>query len=348
MQAELARGRVPAGFHALCARIGEKLGAALAGSDAVIAHNVFTLHKNLALTSALHMFLQGPAAPPVAVAWHHDLAWTSGQYRPELSAGQPWDLLRTPWPGVRHVTVSAARRAELAKLYGIGEEAITVVPAGVDPARFFKWEPLTVELVARYNLAAAGTIFLLPARLTRRKNIEQALRILAAYREQTGEDARLIVTGPPGPHNATNTTYLDALLAQRRQLGLAAAAHFLYETAPAIPDEVMADLYQLSDALLFPSSQEGFGIPVLEAGLTRLPVFCSDIPPLRETGDGAAHFFDPQADPAITAAAIVTHLEADRAHLLRRRVRLGYTWAGIVEEQVLPLLRSPRLLSSKE
>jgi len=105
-----------------------------------------------------------------------------------------------------------------------------------------------------------------------------------------------------------------------------------------LSDAVVADLYTLADALFFPSQQEGFGIPILEAGLVRLPAFCADIPPLRETGDGLAHYFDPAADPKNVAALIAVVLETDRPGLLRRRVRHTYTWSRIFRDRILPLL----------
>jgi len=257
-----------------------------------------------------------------------------------MHPGYPWDLLRVPWPGVRHVTVSAAQQARLAALYGIPPERIAVVPPGVDPAQFFRWTSVTRRIVDELQLMKADALLLLPARLTRRKNVEMALRVLAAFRTQTRQDARLIVTGPPGPHNPANAAYLQSLLDLRREMGLQDAAHLLYERGITPDDGTMADLYQLADALLFPSAQEGFGIPILEAGLARLPVFCADIPPLRETGQGSAHFFDPHGDPAAVAARLARALEQDTAHRLRRRVLAGFTWKKIVEERVIPLLTS--------
>jgi glycosyltransferase involved in cell wall biosynthesis len=113
----------------------------------------------------------------------------------------------------------------------------------------------------------------------------------------------------------------------------------LYELGITPDDDTMADLYRLADALLFPSAKEGFGIPMLEAGLARLPVFCSDIPPLRETGADSVYYFDLQGDPAAIAAHMAGVLERDAAHRLRRRVLSNYTWKRIVEERVIPLLR---------
>ncbi|HEY4687703.1 MAG TPA: glycosyltransferase [Anaerolineae bacterium] len=348
---ELDRGEVTSRFHVLRDRIAARLRERLAGIDVLIAHNVFTLHKNLALTAALNQLSHQPTNQLTNqptnlrfIGWHHDFAWTNPLYRKELHDGEPWELLRRPWPGVRHVTVSESRRRELAALYRIEESRIAVVPPGIDPAEFFSWQPLTRAIVDRLNLLDADVILLLPARITRRKNIELAVRVVAALRRQTGLDARLIVTGPPGAHNPANDAYLQNLLALRREGDLERAAHFLYELdvpgASHLPDAVIGDLYMLADALLFPSQQEGFGIPVLEAGLARLPAFCADIAPLRETGAELAHYFDANADPSEVAALIADVLESDRPGLLRRRVRREYTWSRIFRDRVRPLLEA--------
>lgn len=349
VKGQLDRGAVTPDFMALRGRLVALLRQALADADALIGHNVFTLHKNLPLTAALYEVItpsphspfllgegRGERSRPAMLAWHHDLAWDSARYKKDLHEGYPWDLLRRPWPGVRHVTVSAAQQARLAALYGLPPEHIAVVPPGVDPAHFFRWTEMTRRLVSELRLLDADLLLLLPARLTRRKNVEMALRILAALRPHM--DARLIVTGPPGPHNPANAAYLQSLLDLRRELGLEDAAHFLYELGITPDEATMANLYHLADALLFPSTQEGFGIPVLEAGLARLPVFCSDIPPLRETGGSQVHPFTLDAHPADVARLIQRTLAANPAHILRRRVLAHYTWETIVRHRLIPLL----------
>lgn len=339
---ELDAGRVTPRFAALCNRIEARLRPLLDDTHVLIAHNVFTLHKNLALTQALHRLADQSVSGLSIVGWHHDFAWTNPLYRDQLHEGEPWELLRRPWPSVRHVTVSESRRQELATLYHLAESAIAVVPPGVDPAEFFNWQPVTRAMVERLNLLDADIILLLPARITRRKNIELAVRVLAELRQRTGLDARLIVTGPPGAHNPANDAYLRHLLELRHSLGVDEAVHFLYELGEgeslSVPDDALGDLFTLADALFFPSLQEGFGIPVLEAGLARLPAFCADIPPLRETGGGLAHFFDPKAGPEDVAVLIAEALESDRPGQLRRRARQHYTWARIFRDRIVPLL----------
>jgi glycosyltransferase involved in cell wall biosynthesis len=330
-------------FEALTKRLTAMLHTHLADCDVCIAHNVHTLHKNIPLSAALAHLAQ--TGHPNQIAWCHDLAWTNIQYQNELHSGAPWDVLRQVWPHTRYVTVSEPRRFELAELLGVSPKSITVMVPGVDPAHFFHWTATTVRLDAQLNLLAADYLLLLPARLTRRKNIDLALRVLAALRAQTGLDARLLVTGPPGPHNPTNMGYLGELLETRERLGLGDSAHFLYAYSDAaekpllIDDATMANLFLMADALFFPSLQEGFGIPILEAGLAGLPVFCADIPPFCETGREQVVYFDPaHADPNTVANQIVTTLAAYPPAVLRRRVRQQYRWDTLIREQLVPML----------
>jgi mannosylglucosylglycerate synthase len=337
VKAALDSGVVPPAFEPLVERQAAALRAALAGCDVCIVHNLHTLNKNLPLTAALARL-----DTPRCIAWAHDLAWTNAQYQPELHDGYPWDLLRQVWRDTQYVTVSSARQGELAALLGISPDNIRVITSGVDPAGFFRWTDTTRRIVAAYGLLDADAILLIPARLTRRKNIELGLRVLAELRQQSGRDMRLVVTGPPGPHNPANPGYLGELLALRQTLALEDSAHFLYQLddPPLVPDDdTMADLYTLADALLFPSTQEGFGIPMLEAGLARLPAFAADIPPLRGTGGDDALYFHPSDDPAdAIAARILRYLDDDAAYRFRLRVRREYRWETIIREGIVPLL----------
>jgi glycosyltransferase involved in cell wall biosynthesis len=340
---ELAVGICSAAFADLVDQTHQHLVAALAGVTVLIVHNVLTLHKNLALTSALWRMHQNHQLPTTLV-WAHDFAWLDPLYQPELHAGEPWELLRRPWPNVRYVVVSPDRRGMLAELFGIPEGDIAVVTPGVDLATLLKLEPTTVALVEQLNLLAYWPLLLLPARITRRKNIELAIQIVAGLRQQL-LDPCLIISGPPGPHNPTNAAYLADLQALRHTSGTKDAVIFLYETLTddhgqpqPVSDAMLADLFRLSDGLLFPSRSEGFGMPIIEAGLVGLPIFCSSIAPFRETANTAANYFDLNADPATIAKMIATTLAADQRALFRRQVRQEYTWDALYRRAILPML----------
>ena len=337
---ELDNGIVSEAFHSLVAQQEAALHQALDECDVCIVHNIHTLNKNLSLTAALHRLRQ-----PRCIAWCHDLAWTNPQYLPELYDEYPWTLLCQMWPETAYVTVSEARRTEMAQLLKTSPENITVVTARVDIPGFLQWTSSTRMIENNLHLLDADVILLLPARITRRKNIELALHVLHELIKQDQKDYRLLVTGPPGPHNPTNPGYLGELLDLRTLLGLQKAAHFLYELndPPFVPDDItMSNLYQIADGLLFPSLQEGFGIPILEAGLVGIPIFCSDLPPFHQTGQEDVIFFDPVQDvPEKIASLIRMHFKKNSGHRLKTRVRHDYRWDVIVRTQIVPLLEAP-------
>jgi glycosyltransferase involved in cell wall biosynthesis len=236
------------------------------------------------------------------------------------------------------VVVSELRQRELSELLQLEPEAIRVIPNGVDVSQFLKLEAQTLSFVQELKLLSAGPLLLLPVRITRRKNIELALRSLAVLRKSCPQ-AVLVVTGPLGPHNPANREYFQELVALRAALGLQEAAHFLAElSTDYLPDPVIADFFHLADALLLPSQEEGFGIPILEAGLAGLPVFCSDIPPLRTLGRDYATYFSPSASPDQVADLITRRMSNDSTYGMRLRVRKRYIWEQVYREQIEPLI----------
>jgi glycosyltransferase involved in cell wall biosynthesis len=341
---ELKAGQVTARFDALADELYGLLRQHLAGLDACIVHNALSLHFNLPLTVAFaRLIAEGHA--PLLVAWCHDLSWTNPLYTALMREQAPWNLLKTRLPGVRYVVVSEDRRQDLLRLWG--EDPRTpdpvVVPAGVSPRAKLRLRAATVALMRQLRLDDGWPFMLLPARITKRKNIEYAIRVTRALRD-LGLSPRLLVTGPPGPHNVRSVDYVDELQAERTRLDVRAEVTFLYEERRPdgrvwnATDPMMDDLYQLADLLMFPSAQEGFGIPIIEAGLARLPVFCSDIPPFREIAGDRVHRFALDAPPEDTAARIAAFLDADPATRLRHTVLRQYSWDRVFRERIAPLL----------
>ncbi len=158
LKSQLDRGEIPAEFPNLVESLAEDLRRSLAGIDLLIAHNVCSLHKNLALTAAVQRVASQANAPRL-ILWHHDLAWTGSRYQTELHPGYPWDLLRTAWPGATQVVVSELRRQELAGLTGLSPDRIQVIPNGLDLAQFLKLETQTQALIKSLNLLESHPLF---------------------------------------------------------------------------------------------------------------------------------------------------------------------------------------------
>lgn len=337
VKAQLDHGLIPKEFYVITSNLITQLQPILSNVEVLIAHNVCSLHKNLALTAALKtLFTQGLI--PRLILWHHDLAWTTPHYRAELHEGYPWELLRQDWPGARLVVVSRLRQLELAELIDISIDRIDVIPNGVNIGLFNKLEMKTLELVDRLNLLDSKPLILLPVRITPRKNIELSLAVVNVLR-QVFPQVKLIVTGPLGPHNPSNQDYFEKLVSIRDELGLASSVHFLAELSDEyLPDSVILDFYHLSDALFLPSREEGFGIPILEAAVAGMPIFCSDIPPLHDLADRFADYFSPDGDPHVIASQIDRRLRDLPTFELRARVRASFSWERIYKKHISPLL----------
>jgi glycosyltransferase involved in cell wall biosynthesis len=339
----LADRLMPDGFQSLAGRIENVLRLAFESSQIVIAHNVLSMQFNLPLTAALHRLLdQRPGWR--LVSWTHDV---SRFVRPSSGApqraGHPWHLLRRFRPEVTYVAVSEERRHHLAEALGCSPEAIHVIPNGVDAGTLLGWSETGRELIEAFGLLDADLALLMPVRVTRAKNIEFALEVTAGLKA-LGLDPRLVVSGPPDPHAADGLSYYRGLLALRDDLGLQGQAFFVYEGTARLgsPCEIAAavvgELYRACDIVFMPSHREGFGLPVLEAGLAFRPIFVTPVPALELLGPSDVQRIEPGEPAGMLAERLAAWASQDAALRLRRRVRQGFTWPALFRSRIEPLL----------
>ena len=168
---------------------------------------------------------------------------------------------------------SEATREDLQRFYRLAAGKIRVVPLGVD-ANFFD-----------ITRAPSPDRFLLSvSTLHPHKNFDRLLRAFAEFRRARPE-YRLVIAGLRG----FETEKLERF---RNDLGLDDTVEF----TGWIPRENLYALYARADAFIYPSTFEGFGLPVLEALAAGVPTACSRIEPLASTVGAAALQFDPESD----------------------------------------------------
>jgi len=338
----LDHGHVPPGFAPLAATIERRLEPALAQLDSLIVHNALSLHFNLPLTAALWKIAD--RGQPRIISWVHDLSWVNPLYRPLMQEREPWDLLRRPNPKITSIFVSGQRLDEWKELSGVEIASTHVIPNGIDPPALFKLGPAARELVTRFGLAGTDVVLLAPVRITRRKNLEWAIEAAAAV-AGSGRSVQLLITGPPGPHNPRALEYVQELKRLAERLGLDESVRFLFEQAStatgdyAVDAATLSDLYMLSDVVTLPSASEGFGLPLAEAAVFRIPVVCTDLPAFRELAPEGVTFVALAEGPAAFAAAVLKAIESPAARL-RRHVITTLSWDRIVAERLEPLLLS--------
>ena len=342
LSSELEDGEVPPDFDDVVDQLVAALSPALSRFDNVIVHNLFTKHFNLPATAALHRLLDASELGH-CIAWCHDFTWTSPSSRSKVHPGYPWELLRSFRPDVTYVVVSERRKRELVSLLGCPSDKIHVVYNGVEPCSLLGLSAEGWALVSRLGLLEADIILLMPVRVTQAKNIEYALHLVAAIKAR-GQRPKLIVTGPPDPHDPESIAYFQELKTLRHRLNVDEEVSYVFEAGPdpgqpyTIDERVVGDLFRVSDVTFMPSHREGFGMPVLEAGLVGVPVFCTDIPVAEEIGGHDVTTFTATQAPDRTAEAIVGWAEESPIHRLRRRVRQSFTWDAIFRRDIAPLL----------
>jgi glycosyltransferase-like protein len=176
---------------------------------------------------------------------------------------------------------------------------------GVDMERFSPTPDATdAALRARLGLSPGTPVFLAVGGVEERKN---TIRLLEAFRTVHARHptCRLAIAG--GASLLDHGAYQEHFSAVLACSGLPDEA--VVRTGPW-PQELMPALYRAATTLVFPSTKEGFGLVVLEAMASGVPVVTSRLAPFTEyLGDDDVMWCDP-FDPTAIAAAMSTSLDA--------------------------------------
>jgi len=286
------------------------------------------------------------AAPRVAAEYRADLYYAAGDYAP-MSAPCPviasfqnlnlFTDIAIDYPRAQQVRLAILRglsrltarssdaihfvsessaRAIGARI-GLPEERRIVVPHGIDAEQ---WRPTPAERASR----EAGPILSVSS-IYPYKNYVRLIRAYTALARRHAGVPHLVIVGddqaPP---------YRQLMERAREESGVADQIHFRTDVSHA---EVRR-FYAEASLFVFPSYLETFGLPLLEAMASELPVVASDMDSFREVAGQAALFFDPSDEGALCEAMERTLLTPGVARDLvergRERVR-EFRWERSAE-----------------
>lgn len=320
----------PAPDHRIVGTLARDLRAALEDCTDCWVHNAFTVFLNPFLTVALQL-LAAELRELRWVAWCEDISSTSAYWdRPGSGAGPATCRLV---PGVRYVTITEARRKELALVTGLPEAQITVIPPPVDAIRLLGIGETIQGVAAKLGITSSMPVVLVPAKLLPHKNLSRCVGVAQSLRKRCARPLMLI-TGAHSPHEPRRSRKLaEQLRDEARRAGVDGCFRLLPDIAGELGHAAVRDIMLLSDVVFLPSCEEGYGLPIQEAATLRVPVLCSRIPAFEESSEGP--FFDiDQTDEEV--ARMILDLTASSANTARR---VALQSQDRFQEQLAELLR---------
>jgi glycosyltransferase involved in cell wall biosynthesis len=191
-----------------------------------------------------------------------------------------WKFKRACKKADKIIAISECTKRDIISFFSIPEEKIEVIYQGCHPQ--------FAEIVSRKKKQQIMEKYHLPSRfllyigsIESRKNLLLVVKAL----EKLPEDIHLVAIGKSTPYQEIVETYA-------RKSGLQMRLHIKND----FPFEDLPSIYQLASVFIYPSFFEGFGIPVIEALMSRAPVIAATGSCLEEAGGQGSIYVNPNDD----------------------------------------------------
>ena len=186
------------------------------------------------------------------------------------------------------ITVSNHTKNHLIEKYGICTKKIEVIYNGVD----HKFLPIhtSERQKVRNDLTQGKPFFLYVGAIHPRKNLGMLISAFEAFKETDEQGFTLVIVG----RYAWKSKFEKQLI---KKSSVSGQIIHLQNVKSSIEKIVGA-----ATLLCYLSKFEGFGLPIIEAMKSGVPVLCSDVSSMPETAGGAAHLVNPDDKNAIVAS----------------------------------------------
>jgi glycosyltransferase involved in cell wall biosynthesis len=263
------------------------------------------------------------AAPSLVVHFKTLHAYTTPEaIRPVVRLYRRMNYPRTAKLADAIVINSESLRREVLHYLDVDPAKLHLIPEAVDHGVFRPgdrdeaWQRIST----RHGVSRPFVLFV--SSLWPYKNCEGLLRAFAAAKSDLG-DRQLVIVGP-----GRDVEYLTELRTLADQLGITEDVVWV----GGVRLEETVHFYRCADVFVYPSFNETFGLPILEAMATACPVVTSDTSAMPETAGGAALLADPK-DTGSIADAIVKACgpEGERLRVAGPERAGEFTWAATAE-----------------
>ncbi|MBI3956772.1 MAG: glycosyltransferase family 4 protein [Candidatus Kerfeldbacteria bacterium] len=226
-------------------------------------------------------------------------------------------VIRSAIRRAKHIlTVSEYSKTVIADTYRVPADRITVTYEAAEPLA----GTIKTELTKRFQRFQPYLLYV--GNAYPHKNLDGLLRAFVMVRAKR-PDLKLVLVGKMD-------AFYSQIRSQAQSLGLGGAAVF----PGYVTDDELAAMYANALLYVFPSFEEGFGLPPLEAMQAGVPVACSNLSCLPEVLGDAAAYFDPHQpdDIARTALRLVSDSNERTTLVQRGRQRAArYRWDDLAK-----------------
>lgn len=198
---------------------------------------------------------------------------------------------------------------------GIPESKIQVIYNGIDHKLFYPMVDLDEQIVRIEPFSIKRPYFVYGSRLSGpEKKHEELIKAFDLFKKRTGLPHRLVLAGSEGAF--TENVHKIAFESEYSS-DIFITGYF--------PHENFAKLYAGADACVFPATNEGVGLPILEAMACGIPVICSDSGALKEVGGDVPLYFN--SDNPDEIAASMQRVVED-SELRSKMIQEGLVWSN--------------------
>lgn len=336
----MTKGTKSNGFMELAKIIEEKITKELDSQDVIIVHNMLSLTHNIPFIYAFKNYVLGHQEKKV-ISWIHDHKYIGFDKVRINDFSLPTDvnsLLTEKIDDIKYVAISNSLKNLISKVTNLKSEEITVIPNGMNIKEFLEIDDAVFEVVEKNNLLERFPVILSPVNIIERKNIEFSLDILS-HLKKVYPNLAYIITGKIS-HHKEGEKYLEMLNEKIEKYSLKNNVLFLNEFIKrSLHKSEIHDFYSLCDIIFYFSKSENFGLPLLEATLTKTPIFLSDLLVFREVGGSNFTYIDCEnTKPEEVAKNIVEFLESNKLISMNRVVKENYNLSNIIKKVLVPII----------
>lgn len=334
----------PKKFYELSNLLFKKLEIELRNSNIVFIHNILTLTFNLSLNLALSKYIEEHPEKKF-ISWTHDVALGPNRKRIKFNNPEIERMIYQPVKNVQYIGISNFLKQTLENEIGFDTKGMVIVPNGIDIRNYFELNEDSNKIINKFNIYNYSPVIFIPGKVQKYKNVDKAVMVTKEIKDLKKKPL-LVLSAKGSPHNKDNS-YLFEVKSLIEKLKLKENTIFLEDEIEKFNTrdsfKIIKDFYKISDIVFNFSNFENFGLPLIEAGLYRVPLVINSLSVFKDVAGDNAMFVDVEKESSKSIAKkIINLLETNQQSKLFNKIKKEYNLENIFKDKIEPLVNSKK------